>query len=159
MLRPAFVSLSGSPAYTQIADIMSLFALLHQSLHNGKPLPPMMPIFERLGYHSLSHSGSREGSWGKALRSAKSAEVDASKTSEKASMAVDGGEGQVDAEHSTVDHEEEKVVKALSSEMTIDMAKVSDPGIDEKEQADESRTSNLPFIRLPMLRSYTSPRV
>lgn len=36
-----------------MADCLSLFSLLHQSLLNGQPMPPTMPIFERLAYHSL----------------------------------------------------------------------------------------------------------
>lgn len=37
-----------------IADCFSLFALLRHSLRNGTPLPPIVPIFERLIYHRKS---------------------------------------------------------------------------------------------------------
>lgn len=40
LLHPAF-----------IADVFALFSILRHSLRQGEPLPPMMPIFERLAYH------------------------------------------------------------------------------------------------------------
>lgn len=45
----------------QIADCLALFALLEQSLKTGMPLPPTMPIFERLAYHHAHHRGDRDG--------------------------------------------------------------------------------------------------
>ncbi|GFZ43623.1 hypothetical protein JCM24511_01343, partial [Saitozyma sp. JCM 24511] len=50
MMHPAF-----------IADCLALFALLEQSLKTGMPLPPTMPIFERLAYHHAHHRGDRNG--------------------------------------------------------------------------------------------------
>lgn len=41
----------------QIADCLALFALLEHALDDGTPLPPTMPIFERLAYHRV---GARE---------------------------------------------------------------------------------------------------
>ncbi|ADV25553.1 Conserved hypothetical protein [Cryptococcus gattii WM276] len=41
LMHPAFV-----------ADCLLLFSTLHQSLRNGQPLPPMLPIFERLSIYS-----------------------------------------------------------------------------------------------------------
>lgn len=38
------------PAFT--ADIFALFTILRHSLRQGEPLPPLMPIFERLVYHN-----------------------------------------------------------------------------------------------------------
>ncbi|GMK54826.1 hypothetical protein CspeluHIS016_0114120 [Cutaneotrichosporon spelunceum] len=40
LMHPAFV-----------ADIVSLFTILAQSLRRGTPLPPIIPIFERVAYH------------------------------------------------------------------------------------------------------------
>ncbi|CAK9785943.1 hypothetical protein CC85DRAFT_328300 [Cutaneotrichosporon oleaginosum] len=40
LMHPAFV-----------ADLVSLFALLRHSLRQATPLPPVLPIFERLSYH------------------------------------------------------------------------------------------------------------
>ncbi|OCF31124.1 hypothetical protein I316_07256 [Kwoniella heveanensis BCC8398] len=37
------------PAF--IADCLSLFSILQQSLRTGEPLPPLIPIFERLAFH------------------------------------------------------------------------------------------------------------
>ncbi|KAK8866031.1 hypothetical protein IAR55_001182 [Kwoniella newhampshirensis] len=37
------------PAF--IADCLSLFSILQQSLGTGEPLPPLIPIFERLAFH------------------------------------------------------------------------------------------------------------
>ncbi|ORY33700.1 hypothetical protein BCR39DRAFT_592676 [Naematelia encephala] len=44
MMHPAF-----------IADCLALFSIVHQSLRTGKPLPPTIPIFERLAYHQTRH--------------------------------------------------------------------------------------------------------
>jgi hypothetical protein len=98
----------------QIADIMSLFALLHQSLHNGKALPPMMSIFERLGYHSM-----HQGSSGSRTRASQS-------RSDAKDEGASSGSGTT-LERSRTDVEEERVVKDLSKEMTLEMAKVSSP--------------------------------
>jgi hypothetical protein len=46
---------------SQIADCLALFALLEQSLKTGMPLPPTMPIFERLAYHHAHHRGDCNG--------------------------------------------------------------------------------------------------
>jgi hypothetical protein len=40
LMHPAFV-----------ADLVSLFTILRHSLRQGTPLPPIIPIFERLAYH------------------------------------------------------------------------------------------------------------
>ncbi|WWD17770.1 hypothetical protein CI109_102211 [Kwoniella shandongensis] len=40
LMHPAFIS-----------DCISLFSILQQSLHTGEPLPPLIPIFERLAFH------------------------------------------------------------------------------------------------------------
>jgi hypothetical protein len=48
-LLRAFLDLS---LRVQVADCLSLFALLHTSLLAGQPMPPTMPIFERLVYHA-----------------------------------------------------------------------------------------------------------
>ncbi|OXM76143.1 hypothetical protein C364_06247 [Cryptococcus neoformans Bt63] len=45
------------PAF--IADCLLLFSTLQQSLRNGQPLPPMLPIFERLAIHSKQRHSSR----------------------------------------------------------------------------------------------------
>ncbi|WVQ97371.1 hypothetical protein IAU59_004483 [Kwoniella sp. CBS 9459] len=37
------------PAF--IADCLSLFSILQQALRTGEPLPPLIPIFERLAFH------------------------------------------------------------------------------------------------------------
>lgn len=88
----------------------------------------MMPIFERLGYHSLHQAaGSRDGAWRHALRSAQSTQGNATPPDKKeGSDDTRAGETEEEAaEKSRVDQEEERVVKDLSKEMTLDMAKVS----------------------------------
>lgn len=61
-LHPAFVRSShhteDDKLISQVADCLALFSLLHQSLLTGQPMPPTMPIFERLAYHSMKRSRS-----------------------------------------------------------------------------------------------------
>lgn len=45
----------------QIADTLALFALLHSSLKHAHPLPPTIPLFERLFYHQESKHALRRG--------------------------------------------------------------------------------------------------
>ncbi|WWC66524.1 uncharacterized protein I206_100427 [Kwoniella pini CBS 10737] len=40
-----------------IADCLSTFSILQQSLRTGEPLPPMIPVFERLAIHRSAMSG------------------------------------------------------------------------------------------------------
>lgn len=44
----------------QIADCLALFALLEHALDDGTPLPPTMPIFERLRTTASGHENAAE---------------------------------------------------------------------------------------------------
>lgn len=46
-----FASIGGIMDPMFIADCFSLFALLRHALRNGAPLPPIIPILDRLAYH------------------------------------------------------------------------------------------------------------
>lgn len=79
---PRSLAMSGLKADgVQVADTLTLFALLHQALAHGGPLPPTMPIFERLAYHS-THQRPQGRSSGRNVsdRAGGSASADRSRT-------------------------------------------------------------------------------
>ncbi|WRT64249.1 uncharacterized protein IL334_001180 [Kwoniella shivajii] len=69
------------PAF--IADCISLFSILEQSLRTGQPLPPMIPIFERLAIHRCAMG---------AIALNKSNGADEGKMSEKTESTASEGE-------------------------------------------------------------------
>nr|KIR45893.1 hypothetical protein I312_04863 [Cryptococcus bacillisporus CA1280] len=76
------------PAF--IADCLLLFSALHQSLRNGQPLPPMLPIFERLSIYSKYRN---YGRLARAARAARGAGAGADRDGDRAAEDDRGSQG------------------------------------------------------------------
>lgn len=90
-----------------IADCFALFALLRHSLRNGTPLPPIVPIFERLIYH-------RKSTTARMLVAQESLVKDES-SSTQSSQTVTGGEKEsTGSEEGTLADAENRLVDLIS---------------------------------------------
>lgn len=96
-----------------IADCFSLFALLRHALRNGTPLPPIVPIFERLIYHRKSTTARMLVA--QESRAQHDSHVTDESSSSQSSQTVDGGEKDSSgSEEGTLSDAENRLVDLIS---------------------------------------------